>query len=82
MRPDVEYLYGPTHVLASLRRAGPENQTIPEQVEENKHLNSNSMEMADPHAGAEKKSEPSNQGEHTGSPLRNLNHNLPQLCKF
>jgi hypothetical protein len=59
-------------VLASLRRVGPENQTIPEQVEENKNLDSNSMAMADPHAGAEKKSEPSNQGEHTGSPLHQV----------
>jgi hypothetical protein len=56
-------------VLASLRRVGPENQTIPDQREENKHLDSNSIAMAEPNAGAKKKSEPSNQGEHTGSPL-------------
>ena len=73
-----EYQIMPNHFHAIVinvgadPRVGPEKHTIPAQGKENKYPVSKSITVTDPCAGAEEKSEPSNQGEHTGSPLHRV----------
>ena len=79
--PDIElgeYQIMPNHFHAIVINVGadpcvgPENHTIPAKGKENKYPVSNSIMVTDPRAGTEEKSEPSNQGEHMGSPLHRV----------